>query len=171
MRKLECAIAEQHLVEHVQPPLLSVFIPTWRRTSEMVTAVRSIASQIVGGLEGKVDIVISDNSEAQTWPETQEAIRQLAKEFPSISYYLNARNEGAQFQVFAAPWRTTGRWTWIFGSDDLLFPDGVAAVVQKLEAEDPSFLVMNCRILERDLTEREHSLSGLPTITSSASAN
>ncbi len=165
MRKLECAIAEQHIIQRAQPPLLSIFIPTWRRTPEMVEAVRSIASQIVGGLEDKVEIVISDNSEANTWPETQEAIRNLAKEFPFISYYFNARNEGAQFQVFVAPWRATGRWTWIFGSDDMVFPGGVAAVLQKLEAEDPSFMAMNCRILERDLTERVHSLSQLPDHT------
>jgi Glycosyl transferase family 2 len=162
MRKLECAIAEQHLVQRDQPPLLSVFIPTWRRTAEMVEAVRSIASQIVGGLEDKVEIVISDNSEAHTWPETQEAIRQLAREFPFISYYFNERNQGAQFQVFAACWRTTGRWTWIFGSDDCLFPGGLAAVLRKLEAEDPSLLAMNCRVLASDLTERVHSLSSLP---------
>jgi hypothetical protein len=79
MRKLECAVAEQHIVQRAQPPLLSVFIPTWRRTAEMVECVRSIASQIVGGLEDKVEIVISDNSEAHTFPETQEAIRQLAR--------------------------------------------------------------------------------------------
>ena len=101
MRGLQCAIAEQRVVERTRPPLLSIFIPTWRRTAEMVHAVRSIASQITGGLEDKVDIVISDNSEAQTWPETQQAIRELANEFPFISYYFNARNEGAQFQVFA----------------------------------------------------------------------
>jgi glycosyltransferase involved in cell wall biosynthesis len=165
MRKLECPIAEQHLVQRAHAPLLSVFIPTWRRTREMVECVRSIASQIEGGLEDKVELVISDNSEAHTFPETQEAIRQLAKEFPSISYYFNARNEGAQFQVFAAPWRTTGRWTWIFGSDDMVFPGGIAAVLQKLEAEDPSLMVMNCRILERDLSERVHSLSSLPDHT------
>ena len=165
MRKLECALSEQHLVQRAQPPLLSIFIPTWRRTPEMVECVRSIASQIVGGLEDKVEIVISDNSEAHSFPETQQAIRGLAKEFSCISYYFNARNEGAQFQVFAAPWRCTGRWTWVFGSDDMLFPGGVAAVLQKLEAENPSFLAMNCRILERDLTERVHSLSGLPDHT------
>ena len=162
MRKLECAIAEQHVVQRALPPVLSVFIPTWRRTAEMIQAVRSIASQIVGGLEDKVEIVISDNSEAQTWPETQDAIRQLARDFPFISYYFNARNQGAQFQVFAAPWRTTGRWTWIFGSDDCLFPGGVAAVLRTLEAEDPSLLAMNCRVLDSDLTERVRSLSGLP---------
>jgi hypothetical protein len=50
----------------------------------------------------------------------------------------------------------------VFGSDDLVFPGGIAAVLQKLQAEDPSFLAMNCRILERDLSERVHSLSPLP---------
>ncbi|MEI9892260.1 MAG: hypothetical protein WDN45_18970 [Caulobacteraceae bacterium] len=104
------------------------------------------------------------------WPETQEAIRQLAKEFPLHQLLSQRAHEGAQFQVFAAPGG--------HGAVDLdlrlgrpAVPGRRRAVVQKLEAEDPSFLVMNCAILERDLTEREHSLSGLPTITSSASAN
>jgi abequosyltransferase len=160
MNKVDCAIADQRVVQRTEQPLLSICVPTFNRTPEMVVAVRSLASQISGGLESKVEIVISDNASD---PDGQEAIRQLADEFGCISYYLNAQNQTGIFQLYAACWRTMGRWTWTFGSDDLLFPGGVAAVVQKLESEDPSLLTMNKRVLSHDLlTERVHEVNRIP---------
>jgi glycosyltransferase involved in cell wall biosynthesis len=160
MKKVDCAITDQRIVQRREPPILSIFVPTFNRTHEMVEAVRSLASQITGGLETKVEIVISDNASDAVG---QDAIRQLAGEFGSISYYINAQNELGLFQVYAACWRTTGRWTWTFGSDDILFPGGIAAVVQTLESENPSLLTMNKRILSRDLsTERLHAVNRIP---------
>jgi hypothetical protein len=161
MKKVDCAIAEERVVRRATPPVLSIFVGTFRRTPEMIVAVRSLASQITGGLESKVEIVISDND---SLPEGKAAVRALADEFPTIiSYYINARNEGGSFHIYAAAWRTTGRWTWTFGSDDVLFPGGVAAVLAKLESEDPSLLTMNKRLLSGDLaTERLHEVNRIP---------
>jgi glycosyltransferase involved in cell wall biosynthesis len=160
MNKVDCAIADQRVVRRTEQPVLSICVPTFNRTPEMVVAVRSLASQITDGLESKVEIVISDNASGSAG---QEAIRQLADEFACISYYVNAQDESGSFQIYAACWRTTGRWTWTFGSDDFLFPGGIAAVVQKLESEDPSLLTMNKRILSRDLSEeRLHQVNRIP---------
>jgi hypothetical protein len=66
---------------------------------------------------------------------------------------VNARNEGGYFQIFAAPWRARGRWTWVFGSDDVLLPGGLAHVIDLLESVQPSFLTMNKRYYNNDLSQ------------------
>jgi hypothetical protein len=95
--------------------------------------------------------LISDNCSSA---EGQEAVRSLAERFETVSYMINASDQGGHFQVYAAPWRARGVWTWVFGSDDLLEPGAVADVVSRLEAEDPSFLTMDKSIWTRDFSKQ-----------------
>lgn len=157
---LDCKVAESVLKPLSQPLVLSIVVPTFNRTPEMITAVDSLAGQLVGGLESKVEIIISDNASE---PEGQTAIRALADRYAPVSYMLNAANEGGYFQLFSACWRSRGQWTWTFGSDDLLLPGGVGHVVDLLEREAPSFLTQNKRIGNRDLSEEMvTAVNGIP---------
>jgi glycosyltransferase involved in cell wall biosynthesis len=147
---LECPLAESHLRPLDEPPVLSIVVPSYNRTAELVQAVSSLADQLGGGLERKVEIIVSDNNSE---PNTAGAIRGLAEKYPTVSYMRNARDEGGFFQVFAAPWRARGRWTWVFGSDDVLLPGGVAHVTAALERERPSFMMLNKRVFNADLSQ------------------
>jgi len=150
MSKLECALADSLVRPFAQTPVLSIVIPTYNRTSELQLTVQSIADQLKDGLEDKVELLISDNaSEA----ETVEVIKALAQHYPRLGYMLNARDEGGFFNLFAAPWRARGRYTWTFGSDDMLLEGGVASVVSILEREAPSFLTLNKHAANADLTD------------------
>jgi glycosyltransferase involved in cell wall biosynthesis len=149
---LECRLAESLIKPIAQAPLLTIFVPTFNRTREMIETVDCLASQVVGGLESKVEIVVSDNASE---PEGQAAVRALAAKHPCVSYMFNAEDEGGYFQLFSAPWRSRGRWTWTFGSDDQLMPGGVAHILGILEREDPSFVTQNKRIFNRDLSEEQ----------------
>jgi hypothetical protein len=144
-----CAISDSRLKPRDEPPLLTMFVPTFNRTPEMVQTIENLAGQLTGGLERKVEILISDNASG---PEGQDAVRSLADRFETVSYMLNAEDKGGHFQVYSAPWRARGVWSWVFGSDDLLVPGAVANVVGRLEADDPSFLTMDKRIWNRDLS-------------------
>jgi glycosyltransferase involved in cell wall biosynthesis len=159
MAKLDCALSESELKAWDQPPLLSVVVLSYKRVAEMKLAVDSFTSQLVGGLENKVEIVISDNASGG---DTLELIRTLAREHPGLSYVTHARDEGGFFNLFAAPWRARGRYTWVFGSDDLLLDGGLAGVVEALEAESPAFMTMNKRAAHADLSglvwERANSI-------------
>lgn len=147
---LECAIAESKLRQLMQTPLLSIVVPTFYRSEELAMAVSSLADQLVDGLEHKVEIIITDNASG---PDTVAKIKHMALQYPSVSYLLHKRDEGPFFQFFAAPWRARGEYTWVFGSDDLLLPGGVAYVVDLLERERPSFLALNKKVYSRDLSQ------------------
>lgn len=147
---LDCPLAESHLRPLDQPPVLSIIVPSYHRGAELVQAVGSLADQLKDGLEDKVEIIISDNdSEAQT----VEMIRALAARYSTVSYVRHARDEGGFFQFFAAPWRARGRWTWVFGSDDVLLDGGIAHIVAALEREQPGFLALNKRVFNADLSQ------------------
>lgn len=142
MAKLECALAGSLLKPQDQAPLLSVVIPSYNRPEELSMAVQSLASQLAEGLEQKVEILISDNASGA---DTVDLIKDLAGRFDQVSYMLNAQDQGGFFNLFAAPWRARGAYTWTFGSDDFLLDGGIASVVGLLEKEAPSFLTLNKR--------------------------
>jgi glycosyltransferase involved in cell wall biosynthesis len=150
MYNLECPIAESLIRPFDRPPVLSVVIPSYKRTPELIFTITSLADQVVGDLVGKVEILVSDNASG---PETVAAIKDLADRYDCISYMINARNEGGYFQIFAAPWRARGRWTWVFGSDDVLLPGGLTHIIDLLEVIQPSFLTMNKRYYSNDLSQ------------------
>ena len=150
MSKLECALADSQIRPFAQPPVLSIVIPTHERAAELQLTVQCIADQLTDGLQDKVELLISDNASG---PETVNVIRGLARHYPRLSYMLNARDEGGFFNLFAAPWRAQGRYTWTFGSDDVLMDGGVESVVSILEREAPSFLTLNKRAANADLSQ------------------
>lgn len=150
MSKLECALADSLIKPITQTPVLSVVIPSYQRPDELQLTVQSIAEQLRDGLEDKVEILISDNGSD---PDTLGMIQALAERYDRLNYMINARDEGGFFNFFAAPWRARGRHTWVFGSDDVLLEGGVASVVEILEREAPSFLSLNKRAANNNLSE------------------
>lgn len=143
MYRLECELVDSLMRPVTQPPVLSVVVITWNRPKEMTEAVVSIAEQIDASLAGKVEIIVTDNASG---PETAAALQQLAATYPSVNYMIHARNEGGQLQIYAAPARARGRWTWVFGDDDALSEGTLAPIVELLEREQPAFLTLNRQV-------------------------
>ncbi len=146
----EWPLADKLVRNRPADPILTVVFPTWNRSKELAVAVESFTSQLAGGLEEKVEIIISDN--ASDNPATLQTVKALAEAHPNISYYVHAVNGGGPAQICVAPWRARGRWTWVFGDDDLLLPGGLAHVVERLETDRPAFLTLNRRVMDKTLT-------------------
>jgi glycosyltransferase involved in cell wall biosynthesis len=157
---LECELSDSLMRPVSRPPVLSVVIITWNRPKEVTEAVVSIADQIDASLAGKVEIIVTDNASG---PETAAALKQLADTYPSVNYMIHARNEGGQLQIYSAPARARGRWTWVFGDDDALAEGTLAPIVQLLEREEPAFLTLNRQVWNPDMdTLLQASKHGLP---------
>jgi glycosyltransferase involved in cell wall biosynthesis len=147
---LECPLAESHLRSLEAQPVLSIIVPSYHRAPELAQTVTSLADQLTGELARKVEIIITDNDSG---PETISTIRSLAERYPVLSWLRHARDEGGFFNLFAAPWRARGRWTWTFGSDDVLLDGGIAHIVATLEREQPGFMALNKRVFSADLSQ------------------
>jgi glycosyltransferase involved in cell wall biosynthesis len=134
-----------------QTPVLTVVIPTFHRPKELTVAIASIADQLDATLDGKVEIIVSDNGSGL---EKHALLKQLAAQYPSLSYYMHLNNEGGPFQICSAPHRARGRWTWVFGDDDALEAGGLAPIIDILEREQPGFLTLNRQVWNKTLDRR-----------------
>ncbi len=150
MAELACNLSEVYQPPIHSQPVLSIVIPSYNRANELALAIGSISEQIKDGLENKVELVLSDNASGEA---AAGVIKAMAARWPFISYFMNERDEGGYFNLFSAPWRARGLYTWTFGSDDALLEGGVAHVVGQIEREAPSFMTLNKRVANADLSE------------------
>src|ERR1035437_1506678 len=101
---------------------LSIVIPTWNRSLNLVRAVRSIAEQVTDER-----IIISDHGSTD---DTEDAITRLCEEFDFISRRYCVRTDKPDFShnfKFAFAQAET-EWTWTFGDDDILLPGALGTV-------------------------------------------
>lgn len=156
-------IAESRIRPRETPPILTVVIPTFSRDAELRACVESFASQVVGDLEGRIEIVLSNNAGPQA---ARDLARSLSDQYPSVNYVINAENGGGGIQVLTAPWRAQGEWLWVFGDDDLLLPGGLAGVIGTLQRDQPDFLTLNRCVANNELTEViVPSRNSIPSLT------
>jgi glycosyltransferase involved in cell wall biosynthesis len=150
MPKLECALADSLIRPFAEPPVLSIVIPTYERAAELQLTVQSIADQLKGGLEDKVELLISDNASN---PETNGMIQAWPSAIRAWATWSTPATRADSSTSSPRPGALEVRYTWTFGSDDVLLDGGVASVVQILEREAPSFLTLNKRAANADLTQ------------------
>ncbi len=146
----ECALSDSLIRPLDQEPLLSIVIPTFNRPNELILTVQCIADQLKNGLEKKVELLIIDNASDT---ETQSVIRALADRYTVLNFMFHSQNQGGRYNIVVPPWRARGQYTWVFGSDDILLDGGVQNIVGILERESPSYLLVNKKVANSDLSE------------------
>ena len=146
----ECALSDSLIRPLDHEPLLSIVIPTFNRPNELILTVQCIADQLKNGLEKKVELLIIDNASDA---ETQSIIRALADRYSVLNFMFHAQNQGGRYNAVVPAWRARGRYTWVFGSDDILLDGGVEHIVGLLERESPNYLLINKKVANKDLSE------------------
>jgi len=113
----------------MRQPTLSICIPTFNRAHLLRKSLQKVTVE-VAGLDGRVEVVISDNASTD---DTRSLVQGFLKKAP-IRYVCNERNIGVAANVCRVVEAATGDYCWIMGDDDLLAPGAVAEVLKLLTA-------------------------------------
>lgn len=100
-------------------PILSICIPTYNRAHYLEECLESIKKQLTGKdvLSGYIEIVVSDNHSTDN---TAEVAKKYENSFVNFRYFANESNLGPDLNIFNAVKRSTGRYCWHVGDDDLI---------------------------------------------------
>lgn len=109
-------------------PLLSICIPTYNRIKYLTRLLNSILPE-VSQFGNKVEIIINDNASVDN---TKETIELMLKDHPSIRYYRNTDNQGADFNISDVFNKAQGRFAWVIGDDDYLLPGALLHIISVL---------------------------------------
>lgn len=112
---------------------LAFVIPTWRRPEHLKRCVASIARQVVDGV---VVHIVQDGD----LPETSLAVEELRMRWPFVKVSHNEHSDYAA--AFRAMFRAEPEadWVWTFGDDDLLRPDALKFMMDRLPTETADFI-------------------------------
>ena len=113
------------------PPLLTIAIPTYKRSKYLLRLLESLMPQLAG--EARVELLVSDNASPDDTPEVLAIVRGRGLLFRSIRNQANIGPDRNFIQCFV---EASGRYFWIIGDDDIVLPDGVSVLLGLLAEEE-----------------------------------
>jgi glycosyltransferase involved in cell wall biosynthesis len=127
---------------------LSICIPTFNRSKK----IEQIINELLVQCEGlPVEIVVSDNGSDDG---TRELCTGIAARNRNFRFIAQGSNLGFARNLDACLLKGNGRYLWMLGDDDLLYPDAVKTVVETLKRHYPAWLLCNFS----KISSREDSL-------------
>jgi glycosyltransferase involved in cell wall biosynthesis len=132
-------------------PLLCILIPTFNRERCLALSLGTLVEQIRAGGFGpeQVSVLVLDNAST----DGTAALVAGYGDLPHLGYRRNESNIGAEPNVELAYQLSPGRYTWVFGDDDLMLPGCLARVLAELEGQRWGGLCLNYAQYDRDLKE------------------
>ena len=112
-------------------PTLSISIPTHDGRAEVLDRLLGeIEGQLVPGVRERVEVCVSDNGSRDA---TGAVLERRGKTLDLVTHRFE-RNDGFTPNLLAVVQIASGDFCWLLGSDDLIAPGGVAAVLALLDA-------------------------------------
>jgi glycosyltransferase domain-containing protein len=122
----------------MQPPMVSVGIPTYNRPSGLKQTIEYFLSQPYQNL----DIVISDNASPDA--EVKRIIEQFQKQDSRIRYFRQPENIGPQKNFLFVLEQATGKYFMWAADDDKWEDFYITRLVECLESLGDQFVAANC---------------------------
>ena len=123
---------ETHADRSLQPPLLTIAIPTFNRAAQLETLLDVLAPQVAG--HPQIEVFISDNASDDRTPEVvARAAERFAAAGARLRTHRHAANLGADANFAFCFAQATGHFFWLCGDDDLIVPDAVGEILSLLE--------------------------------------
>lgn len=137
-------------------PLLSIIIPTYNSASTLRACLDSIAQQT---LQAGIEVLVQDGNSTDSTREIAQSYENLPLKFQQLA------DRGVYDAMNLAVARSTGRWLYFLGSDDVLHDQAVLAELLPRLEETPADLLhgkawfKNARVMHGGPTSLEALLN------------
>jgi len=111
-------------------PLLTIAIPTYKRSGLLQKLLDVLAPQLAGRPE--VELLISDNASPD---DTALVVQRFMDAGLSIRYQRHPENIGADANFVSCFQLASGTYFWLFGDDDILVPGALDEVLNHLAGQ------------------------------------
>lgn len=121
-------------------PVLSICITTYNREGWCKKAIENIIT-IWPQENPQVEIIICDNASSDT---TEKSVTSLISSRKDFKYFRNEKNVGMLGNLGKTVMHSSGKFVWLVGDDDLLFPGSIQKVLSIIEKNpDLSLIYLN----------------------------
>lgn len=119
-------------------PLLSICIPTYNREIYLKRLLESIICQKEFIETDDIEIVIDD------WPSkdnTENLVKEYQKKHKNIRYFRNTKAIGMCPAFLEAISLSNWEYTWLLGSDEVMWKDALENIVDQIKKQKPSLIL------------------------------
>ena len=117
---------------------LSVCIPTFNREKYLEKLLDSIISQ--DDFSNKIEIIIYDDPSSDN---TEWMVAKYIKKYDNIYYYRNIIRIGMMPSIMKSILKCNGEYIWLFGSDDIMWPNWLNSILSIINKESPDLILSN----------------------------
>jgi glycosyltransferase involved in cell wall biosynthesis/SAM-dependent methyltransferase len=138
---------------HLKPrPLLSICISTYNHADNLKFSLYNLF-QILPQPNPDIEIIVCDNASTDT--TSNVAAGYLSRQ--DFHYHRNTRNAGMLGNLRVTSHLAHGKYIWIMGADDLIYPDGAANILSQLK-EHPgiALLYLNYAITSAEIPKNSY---------------
>lgn len=133
---------------------LSVLIPTFNRSKELIENVNTIVGTIgMYDLSDKVEIVISDNGSSK---EHRELIEIAFNESSVVRLFCQEENLGFEKNCVFLMKKAFGKFVMLLGDDDYISSDYFLHVIELIESGKYVCIIPNCYAVDTDKNAINH---------------
>ncbi len=135
--------------------LLTIIVPTYNRAPLVGRLLRMLRDE-VRDLEGVVTVLVSDNASTD---DTADVIQAIHTDWPALVVQRHSENVGADSNFCGCVERTTSRYFWIIGDDDMPRRGAIQALVSLLRQSTPALVYVQSEWLNDIAAEAQKPCS------------
>lgn len=111
-------------------PLLSICIPTYKMAAYLKILLEAIVEECRDVPVGAVEVVVCDNASPD---ETPLVVQSFYDHIPLLRYQRHSENIGPDRNFLAAVAASSGRFSWLMGSDDIVERGAITTLLHLIE--------------------------------------
>lgn len=115
------------------PLLLTIAIPTYKRSQSLALLLTSICQQVKASQFAQLEVLIFDNCSPD---DTTEVCRPFVSNYGFVRYIRHETNIGADNNFVSAFNSANGKYLWVIGDDELLFDGAIDWVIEACSSKE-----------------------------------
>lgn len=121
--------------------LLSICIPV-KNNLELLRVGLTLIAESIFGYEDKVEVIVGDNASTD---RLEHLINEVKSKYTNIelSYYRNSHDLGLALNFIKVVNQARGKFVWLIGSDDFVYPNSVGTIIEIIEKNVCDFIGLN----------------------------
>lgn len=112
-------------------PLLTIAIPTYKRSHLLGELLRVLAPQLAG--HDEIELLISDNASPDNTPQL---VQQFIDAGLVVHYQRHPQNIGADANFISCFQKAQGKYFWLLGDDDIIVPGALDDLLSHITVQD-----------------------------------
>lgn len=124
----------------IQKPIISICIPTYKRSKTLKEWLDSITRQFDGKIEKKIEIIIADDASPD---DTEHMVREYMKKYDNIAYYRYPNNKWLTYNITAVTNFAHWEYLRLFTDDDCMTDFSLKYVIEIIEKSSFDLMICN----------------------------